>query len=210
MMKWSRIANGDIGRIAQQRMDANRCPYHNWGEHVGSMYDFLERENAPYNIDLDVAVALHDVIYDSEPNKEARSADFLEELAVERPSLFEHVNIDNATGLIHDTIDHRVGFRSSEESRWIIRADLHQLASGLLAFHNFDKILDESLMLYQCSVSDFCAANQNFIRGLRDRVRGNLASDAKYALFWGDVIRGCGDTIALSKVVGRTPTERTD
>lgn len=204
---WSQLANTPVGGIAKVQMDTNGCEYHNWN-HVMSMYGYLAKVGHPYSSTLDLAILYHDVIYDSQPRKEDRSADFLKDVSERVPKMFEGLDIDDAMYLIYDTVDHRIGQSVSADSKAIIRADLHQLADGLSVFRNFTNIMAESMKLYGCSVEEFAAANEDFMKGLRTRVQYNFNSDKGYETFWSDVIRGIDETLYLARMVARKPLDK--
>jgi hypothetical protein len=199
---WSKFENGPIGRKARERANMNNCAYHNWG-HVLTMYQFLEDEGAPYDPDLDAAIAFHDAVYDPAPKKEDRSARFLDVVSRGMPEEFADVDVERSKQLIYETIEHGIGTKSSESARWIIRADLHQLTIGQAAYVNFGNILAESLFLYECSVEEFAQSNLDFMNGLRIRVARNQHFDTDYANFWHDVNCGIGETMALSNMMLR-------
>ena len=72
-MKWTRIAETELGAAAWDILDSSRCEYHN-GWHVLAMYDYLDKTNEPYDECLDWAILFHDIVYDDQPQKEYRSA----------------------------------------------------------------------------------------------------------------------------------------
>lgn len=204
---WSQLANTPVGGIAKVQMDSNGCEYHNWN-HVMAMYGYLAKVGHPYSSTLDLAILYHDVIYDSQPRKEIRSADFLKEVSEHAPELFNDLDVKRAMELIYDTIEHRIGYSVSDDSRAIIRADLHQLTSGIHVLTNFANIMAESTKLYKCSYEQFAAANQEFMSGLRNRVRHNFNADPEYQAFWSDVTRGIDETLYLARMVSRKPLDK--
>lgn len=204
MSMWSQLANTPVGQIAKRKMDANGCEYHNWN-HVMSMFRYLSAEGYPYSPALDLAILYHDVIYDAKPRKEDRSAEFLMAASEKAPKVFEGLDIDKAMYLIYDTIEHRIGSAVTEDSKAIIRADLHQLADGKSAYENFNQILNESLKLYRCTVDEFARNNDVFMCNLRTRVLNNFNIDTGYQKFWSDVIDGIDETRHLARMVSRKP-----
>lgn len=185
---WSKLLNVGVGIVAKDYYDLNRCQYHNW-QHILDCYRYLEQNSVPYNEDLDYAVLHHDIVYDQWPNKEARSAGFV---ATKYPDM------SGAIDPIMATVDHSIKGRS-EIARWMIRADLHQLADLRLAAANYVKIMDESIDLYNIDLQTFARNNQQFMQGLKKTVINNYAEDNNQ--FWLDVLRGIDLTMQISSAM---------
>lgn len=199
---WSKLTETPVGYYAENIIRRNRCKYHNW-DHILAMFDYLETNNYPYDINLDAAILYHDSVYDSQPDREIRSSELLMGYAKMYPARFSEINTDKTHLLIFDTIEHRIGYGSDEISRAIIRADLHALADGEQSFLNYHKIMNESIQLYEIDRSTFAKNNIEFMMGLRERCCKNLVTDCDYDTFWTKVIQGIDDTISMSKMILR-------
>ena len=55
-MNWSRAYNTHLLITARNRICRNKCDYHNQ-RHVDSMYEYYDKNNIPYCVELDVATA---------------------------------------------------------------------------------------------------------------------------------------------------------
>jgi len=84
------------------------CEYHN-NDHIEDMYKYLHDANEPYDEALDWAIMFHDVVYDTESEKEARSAELFFELVKEYCGCNLDTNgIDRVQFLIVETKMHVV------------------------------------------------------------------------------------------------------
>lgn len=185
---WSKLLNVGVGIIAKDYYDLNRCQYHNW-QHILDCYRYLEQNSVAYSEDLDYAVLHHDIVYDRWPNKEARSAGFV---------TTKYPDMSGAVDPIMATVDHNIQGRS-EIARWMIRADLHQLADLKLAAANYVKIMNESTDLYDIDLQTFARNNQQFMQGLKKTVIKNYAVDNDQ--FWLDVLKGIDLTMQFSSAM---------
>lgn len=185
---WSKLLNVGVGIIAKDYYDLNRCQYHNW-QHILDCYQYLEQNSVAYSEDLDYAVLHHDIVYDQWPNKEARSAGFVTS---------KYPDMSGAIEPIMATVDHNIQGRS-EIARWMIRADLHQLADLKLAAANYVKIMNESTDLYNIDLQTFARNNQQFMQGLKKTVIKNYAVDNDQ--FWLDVLKGIDLTVQFSSAM---------
>lgn len=191
---WSKLTNFGVGIVAKDYYDLNRCQYHNW-QHILDCYRYLEQNSVPYSEELDFAVLHHDIVYDKWPNKEARSAGFVST---------KYPDMSGAIDPIMATVDHRIR-NKNDTCRWMIRADLHQLADTKLVLANYVKLMNESIMLYEISEYDFAKANLEFMKNLRDAAIDNYLVDTDR--FWLDVMLGIDLTMQISSamlVVQRT------
>lgn len=173
--------------IAKEMYDCNNVAYHNWG-HIMDCYEYLEAAGVPYNEALDFAVMHHDIVYDDQPEKELRSAEWMLAMYPDQTEGYD---------IIMATADHSIIKRSLLCSH-MIKADLHQLGDPLKALINYNKILLESQMLYGVSLLDYASANTNFMRGLRTTVFENVEIDSDRK-FWVDVAIGINFTIHISQ-----------
>lgn len=199
---WSQLIETPVGYYAENIMRRNRCAYHNW-DHILAMFDYLEKNDYPYDIDLDAAILYHDSVYDNQPDKEIRSGELFFDYCEMYPDRFAVIHQNTAHLLIVDTIEHSIKHGSDNISRAIIRADLHALADGEDTFMNYHKIMNESMQLYGIDRKTFATNNIEFMIGLRERCCKNLVTDSDYESFWEDVIRGIEDTITMSQMIAR-------
>ena len=122
---WTRIQDTELAEMARDMIHKNHhLAYHNW-KHVDSMYQYLSDTNEPYDECLDWAVLFHDIVYDSQPEKEYRSAKMFKEMAEIyaecNPDIWER---ERACQLILQTADH-IHNPNRPGSSPIIRADRH-------------------------------------------------------------------------------------
>jgi len=198
---WSRIIYelkySDLTSILINQIHSNEskgCYYHNI-DHIYQMYDYLEKSNEPYDEALDWAILAHDVVYDSLPDKEERSAKFFLEYALRAGFSLELCN--QIEEYIMATKLHIV-----EKRFWspIVRADLHGLADETIAMRNYLNILDESIELYSITKKTFAENNINFMEGLKQRVELNMTKyDRDHREFYSKVLDGIDITIDVSK-----------
>jgi len=188
MTHWSRLGNNKFAELWY----AKNLAYHN-PDHIQECYMFLERMNAPYDEDLDYAVLFHDVVYDKDPLKEERSAQLLLKYYPERTKAAE---------IILATAHHNITPDMDEATRWMIRADLHGLASTHTTVINYAKIMEESMYLYDVSAKTFAEKNLDFMLKLLETAINNSFYDSdEYLQFWIDVSSGINLTINLSNAI---------
>ena len=204
---WSRIQYTELAGYAIEQICENAvrgCTYHNL-LHIDQMYEYLEATNEPYDEALDWAVLFHDVVYDAFPEKELRSARrFFDLQQMYRGCTLDINGIDRVQLLILKTKEHCVIPESYlTKSTAIIRADLHALTSKTETAHNFVRIMDESLNLYDCSVEQFAQANADFMQGLKLRVQQNIetCSRKEDAEFFKEVVPGIDLTLKLARAL---------
>lgn len=176
---WSRaeaIYNGDPRRIYHV-MDHVRRLYH----HAAVTFAL------PYDRQLDLAILAHDVIYDTGPDKELRSADWLLANAAEAT--------EEAHAHIMRTADHLPG----GDNRLVL-LDLADFMRHETSVSNYELVISENMALHQVGREAVQAANQAYMRGLRDRIQqadlAALPSREKEA-FW-DILVGLDTVIKLS------------
>lgn len=199
---WSQLINQPVGYYAENIM-RRRNGYHNW-DHILSMFDFLEKDNFPYDINLDAAILYHDSVYDELSDKEMRSIELFLDYANLHTDKFNEILTNKVCLLIVDTINHKITLNTSELSKAIIRADLHQLANGKHTFLNYTKIMNESIQLYKIDEFEFAKKNIEFMNQLKKTCNNNLIfDDKKYDDFWNNVVKGIDDTITISNIILR-------
>lgn len=197
-MKWTKIAETELGAAAWDILDSSRCEYHN-GWHVADMYKYLEQTNEPYDECLDWAILFHDIVYDDQPQKEYRSAVMFSDMKAKYSGCdLNPLNEGHVASLIMATETHTVTYPSSSA---IIRADLHALTSPQDTFYNFYSILNESMYLYKIDEMTFANNNIKFMGGLYDRVEKNMEKDPEHREFYKDVLRGIVSTINLARIL---------
>jgi hypothetical protein len=201
-MSWSKIQNTELASEAFVRIGDNGCQYHNF-DHIDNMYKFLELEKVPYDEALDWAVLFHDVVYDSKPNKEERSAKFFWEIHNKYRGCNLNVeDVDRVQLLIMETKNHIVTKDCYlTGSSTIIRADLHALTDTVETINNFAKIMNESMILYGISVEEFAENNISFMANLRENMLSNLTMDNAHSDFYENVIRGIDLTVSIAKSI---------
>jgi len=175
--------------IAKEYYDLNRCAYHNWS-HILDCYDYLEKNQVPYNEELDFAVMHHDIVYDDQPEKEKRSAEFMLKLYPDRTEAAE---------IIMATADHKIEKRSLFALQ-MIKADLHQLCDPVMATRNYVKIMDESIELYGITAHQFATNNAIFMMNMQTTVFENMQIDGDQN-FWNQVRLGTEHTITISQAL---------
>jgi hypothetical protein len=202
---WSKLINTPVGYHAENIMRRNKCGYHNW-DHINSMFDYLEKNQYPYDIQLDAAILFHDSVYDNKPDKELRSGELFLDYCNMYTNYYNDILTNDVFLLILDTIDHSIKPNSSDLSRAIIRADLHALRDGEQVLVNYVKIMNESMQLYDIDRKTFAKNNIEFMIGLRERCVKNSANDKpEFLSFWTDVCFGIDETISLSEIILRKP-----
>jgi predicted metal-dependent HD superfamily phosphohydrolase len=197
---WSKILYelkySDLTSILINQIHSNEsrgCYYHNI-DHIYRMYDYLEKSNEPYDEALDWAILAHDVVYDSLPDKEERSAKFFLEYALRAGFSLQLCN--QIEEYIMATKFHLV-----EKKSWspIIRADLHALTDEDATLRNHASILVESMKLYSISRETFAKNSIEFMEGLRQRIEMNMIKyDIDHTEFYSKVLEGIDKTIDLS------------
>lgn len=197
---WSKIQNTELAYEAFMIIADTNCAYHNL-IHVDEMYKYLEETNEPYDEALDWAILFHDIVYDNQPDKESRSASTFHVMNQKyRGCKLDTNGTDRVSFLIMETEKHLVTKECYlKGSSAIIRADLHALTSKTKTIHNFVKIMDESMNLYDCTVEEFATNNIHFMIDLYDRINENaenaVGSEQK---FFYDVLDGINLTIDLA------------
>lgn len=200
MTKWTKIQNALFAKFVKNKIHGNTCEYHNMF-HVKTMYDYLEATNEPYDEALDWAVLFHDCVYDNQPRKEARSAEFF----LKYSNIHDGCDLRTAEkyrvyDLIMCTSDHVVKPELKGSSA-IVRADLHGLTNRVRAFYNFNLIMEESMKLYQIDEVEFAKNSVAFMNGLYDRVDTNMRLDPNHKDFYIKVLQGIRQTITHSKAI---------
>ena len=197
-MKWTKIANTELGGAAWDILDTSDCKYHNsW--HVYKMYEYLHNTDEPYDECLDWAVLFHDIVYDDKPEKEYRSAVKFSDMKAKYSGCnLNLLDEGHVAALILATEKHYVTYPSYSA---IVRADLHALTSPLDTYYNFQSIMDESMNLYRINEVTFADNNIKFMSELYKRIDMNMDLDSTHREFYKDVKRGIVSTINLSRIL---------
>lgn len=140
--------------------------YHNIG-HVLRLYEIAERSGLRYDRALDLAILAHDAVYDDEPEKERRSADWLLENADEDEDLGV---LASAERLVMSTADHA----PSADNRLVL-LDLHDLGDPGLSLANRELVAQEFGALMGVSREQFLPGNAKFMLGMADRIEAGLS-----------------------------------
>jgi len=206
-MNWSKIQTSDLAIEAYMKIADNLCDYHN-NQHVEAMYDYLDENEVPYDEALDWAVMFHDVIYDSGPKKEKRSAKFfLEAEQRYRGCSLNETERNRVYELILATEDHLIDDENRhvpiKGKREIIMADLHQLTKPKHVVINYANIMQESMRLYDIDEFDFARASIKFMQEFRDRITKNIRRSDTIGdkAFFSSVVDGINSTILLSRAI---------
>lgn len=188
---WSNIINFGVGIIAKDYYDINGCQYHNW-QHILDCYSYLEKSNIPYSRELDWAVLFHDIVYDNQPEKEKRSADFFVQTITpfdDNGGLLNKKEQQLVYEIIMSTATHECSRGPDKDLiNAMIRADLHQLTNPSRVVSNYSKILNESVKLYKIDETEFAKNNLLFMEKLEETVTENY--NLEYDKFWTDVLSG--------------------
>lgn len=197
-MKWSRIQNTELAAILRGRIQDNTerysLRYHNIN-HIVSIYNYFDAVDEPYRESTDWAVLVHDVVYDPEPEKELRSAEFFIELAQDRGmsrQLWSDVYYETMATVSHEITDPRHAA--------MVRGDLHQLAQPLQVYVNHGNIVRESMSLYDKDMQVCMNGNLEFMRKMLPRVEQNQYADPGHADFWRQVSAGVRMTCAINEL----------
>lgn len=184
--------------------EINGCEYHN-NSHVHNMYSFLEENEVQYDPVLDWAILFHDAVYDSEPDKEVRSAQLFGDMVNQyRGCTLDTVERQRVYDLILCTKDHSLKGPIIKGQKEIIFADLNGLTDKKTVVQNFVKIMNESVKLYGIEdLGDFAKANIQFMTGLRKRTVENLGylEEEKDINFIKSVIEGIDTTVKLASAL---------
>jgi predicted metal-dependent HD superfamily phosphohydrolase len=197
-MKWTKIANTELGGAAWDILGNVPLEYHN-GLHVYKMYEYLHNTDEPYDECLDWAVLFHDIVYDDKPEKEYRSAVKFSTMKEKYSGCnLNLLDEGHVASLILATEKHYVTYPSYSA---IVRADLHALTSPLDTYYNFQSILSESMYLYKINEVTFADNNIKFMSDLYKRVDMNMDLDSTHREFYKDVKRGITSTTNLSRIL---------
>jgi len=202
---WSRLLHTEMGDFVMDVMDNKpELTYHNGG-HVRRMYDRARQWRLPYDCALDAAILWHDSVYDSEPDKELRSAEWLRDTAREYPEWFVDVPIARASEMILTTINHII---IPEVSSHLIKLDLFELGIPERQNENFWNIISESRKLYDIDNLTAAQKTVDFMRQFATVVSENAVTDfwsndfaGDGDKFWPGIVRGVEDTRLMAQTI---------
>lgn len=194
---WSKLVSTDMGEYVLGIMQANSSLCYHTPNHVRRIYQHANTLGIEYDINLDAAILFHDAIYDEKPDKERRSADFMEATALNIPAWFEGMSVDEIEEMIMNTAGHSVtpGINPA-----MIMLDLYELTDLESARKNFEDILDESILLYGITRKEAAKGSRDFMVGFSETIILN-ADTSTSPEFWSDVLAGVTETINLATSV---------
>lgn len=201
-MSWSQILHTELADVImdniEQNVANNGLTYHNL-DHLDYMYDYLAQSNEDYDEALDWAVLCHDLVYDNQPDKEARSAEqFLHFANTFEGCVLGDQGKERVVKLIMGTVNHLV---TEPYLSPIIRADLAALAVPLHAFKNYSLLMEESHNLYGVDEYQFAEANLKYMKKLKTAVIENRTRDWHHQNFYAAAQRGVNLAINISKML---------
>lgn len=189
---WSRIQHTQSAKYARQVMRLNNLPYHN-NAHIDYMYAYLRNNAVPYDPALDWAVLFHDIVYDSQPCKEFRSAVMFHRVTENYfdENIHPHTKV-RVEELILDTEAHRVS-----DVNYIIKADLASFLDIELAAQNTMLLLKEAELLYGGSLATRAANQLQFLESFRATMEQNIRFVPSDAQFYRGVVRGINFSVHM-------------
>ncbi len=181
-MNWSLIQKHPVAVQARNYIHKQtkelKLHYHNL-DHVESIYSYLQDTNQDYSEALDWAVLFHDIIYDSAPAKEARSAAMFYTMAIDNDLTLATDQYKEVVKLIRDTELHLVR-QNNLNSSAIIRGDLSNLLSVEASDISHPLVVSELQELYGWTNTAIAEASNKFMFGLLLRLGQNILLDQQY------------------------------
>ena len=157
---WTKLIGTPEWNAAQLHYSHPDRHYHNIS-HINRMYDIAAFVKLQYDEDLDRAILRHDVIYDNQPKKEKRSAEWLDGTEFEASQ--------KTKDLIVSTETHELG----NDNR-LIFLDLYDLSYEKLYLKNRELVKLEAIALYDISEEEFYVQNSKFMLELANRIENSL------------------------------------
>jgi hypothetical protein len=161
---WTRLQGTVLFQLAAETMSrSKRRHYHNFN-HVIHLYRHAQYTFAfAYSRALDIAILAHDVIFDSLPDRELRSIEWLRiHLGEDDPDFAEAVE------MIIATIDHRL----TADYRMVL-LDLADFIEPVTSDENTDLLRLEAADLHGVRGVGFSMSCEAYLGGLVERVREN-------------------------------------
>lgn len=212
---WNHVRNYMLGEETRLGLK-----YHNF-DHVLSIYSYLHHRNIPYSMFLDIAVLIHDAVFDSSQFKEYRSSIFFFQYLKSLPgnswfSLEEYEKHSPIHHIVMATNGHSLKECHEKVStlwpndpatqvsvyadmNYMIMGDLHQLTNPITAIRNYSLILEESMNLYKVDEVNFARANIKYMSQLSQTIMGNMYRNKNDGHFYKDVSDGIDLTITMSE-----------
>lgn len=157
MTPWTRLEGTAIWEKAKAEYQRDSRRIWHAFNHILRRYEIAAALDIPYDINLDLAILCHDVIFDEFPQKEARSAQWLVDeigsLASRKPC-----------ELIMTTETHMPG----SDNRMIM-IDLYDLLSESRTQEDREMIRLESMALYGITSEQFDIENRKFFAAMSQR-----------------------------------------
>lgn len=211
---WTKLENTNFWNSVWMKYSepAGRT-YHNIG-HVAAMYNYAQKLKIPYSVELDVAILIHDMVYDKGEHKEIRSGyEFVKMVnqsqkfggGKELPEYF-YINATKADvgeilDLVNTTIAH---IPITDANNDLILLDLYGFATDSREM-NYKLIFDECLNLY--GNINHQELNINIMTNLT-RIGFNISTyleknkNCKYEKHWQDICKGIySQTVDIKKLV---------
>ena len=190
LFPWTRLAGTPLWNAARATYGADpRRRYHVWA-HVGRLYHWAQVWSLPYDLALDRAILAHDVIYDERPDKEIRSAQWLQAMTGEA--------CETEVALIHATIAHPITPGGDNRIQLLDLADL-----GVPSFVAPNRVLirAEIVALHDITALDFARGNLTFFSAMRERYPQSLLAqlDATEAAHLAPILAGIDTCLALAQ-----------
>lgn len=206
---WTKLNKDGIwNHAAMKYMNPVGRSYHNM-QHIVDIYNYAHKLRIPYDIDLDVAILFHDIIYDEKDNKEIRSAyDFMEivrnvigkTLMIVPDKVlmpFGVINPNRVADFILSTINHAPQTADGNE---MVLLDLYGFADDKIRKENLLNIIDEIENLYKIEIDKevLYKIHQNLLR-----IYGNMVyfvtafPEDKNIKHWNDVVLGIKKQLEL-------------
>ncbi|MFC0339569.1 hypothetical protein [Paracoccus niistensis] len=165
MTRWTHLEGTEIWNAARAaHAEPKGRHYHNF-DHVERLYEIAAEQRVPYDLALDLAILIHDVIYDDQPDKERRSADWMLGFAPVPPD----AAWQRAADLILSTIHHGPGGDDRLEL-----LDLHDFGDLERGLRNRERLAREFEELAGVKRESFLAGNTAFMAKMADRIEEEL------------------------------------
>lgn len=191
MTPWTKLADEPVFAAAKAIYQSDpRRRYHGW-HHVEALYDFAANKfGFEYDRDLDLAVLAHDVIYDDQPEKELRSAEWL------RDQLGSEA--DKACDFIMRTVEHPV---SEDGDNRMVMLDLAHFTEPDLLVYSRELVFLEYQGLHGIDRRTFLKGNAAFFEMMLSRYSDDRLADlpADERAVFVQIREGIARSIAISK-----------
>lgn len=195
MTPWTRLEGTELWDHTKHMYADSRLKYHNF-DHVIDLYRYAEELKFGYDKALDLAILLHDVIYDHLPGRELRSMVVCLTLGMSNQDIASVCEVGKAVELIGTTSKHT--FKVSDPRLVIL--DLYSFTDQETASMNSSKIAQENVLLYpDYSPGDLIRAQKDFLKVLHAQLDSSLYSnqgkinDKKFNGIPRKIVEGLGD-----------------